>query len=254
MGLRRFIKNYIYRKKFSAPKNLIIKKIKNTNILITGANSGIGLELTKKFLDLNNSVLATYNKSNDNLLKLKNDKLKICQCDQSVIENIDKIKDFIFNQPVNIIINNAGIWGGKNQSLEKIEYENFPKAINVNAVSILKLSEVVLKYSKKNSLNTMLNISTLYSSTEHNSTGRNYVYKGTKSLMNSFSKNLSIDLKKNYNINVFSICPGSVKTKLNPNGILNPEKIAMSIINILENSNEELNGKFIDLNKNILTW
>ena len=111
-----------------------------------------------------------------------------------------------------------------------------------------------MKYSKKNSLNTILNISTLYSSTEHNSTGRNYVYKGTKSLMNSFSKNLSIDLKKDYNVNVFSICPGSVKTKLNPKGILNPEKIALSIINILENSNEELNGKFIDLNKNILTW
>jgi FlaA1/EpsC-like NDP-sugar epimerase len=47
MGLRRLIKNYIYRKKFSAPKNLIVKKIENNNILITGANSGIGLELTK---------------------------------------------------------------------------------------------------------------------------------------------------------------------------------------------------------------
>ena len=128
---------------------MIIKKIKNSNILITGANSGIGLELTKEFLNLNNSVLATYNESNDNLLKLKNDKLKICQCDQSVIENISKIKDFILNQPLNIIINNAGVWGGKNQSLENIDYENFSQAINVNAVSILKLSEVVLKYSKK---------------------------------------------------------------------------------------------------------
>ena len=72
--------------------------------------------------------------------------------------------------------------------------------------------------------------------------------------MNSFSKNLSIDLKKDYNVNVFSICPGSVETKLNPNGILNPNKVALSIINILESSNEELNGKFIDLNKNILPW
>ena len=254
MGLRRLIKNYIYRKKFSGPKDLIIKKIRNNNILITGANSGIGLELTKEFLNLDNNVLATYNESNDNLLKLKDSKLKICQCDQSIINNINKIKDFILSQPVNIIINNAGMWGGKNQSLENIDYENFHQAINVNAVSILKLSEIVLKYSKKNSLNTILNISTLYSSTEHNSTGRNYVYKGSKNLMNSFSKNLSIDLKKDYKVNVFSICPGSVKTKLNPSGILYPNKVALNIINILENSNEELNGKFIDLNKKILPW
>ena len=254
MGLRRLIKNYIYRKKFDVHKNIEIKKIKDKSILITGANSGIGLALTKKFLDLDNSVIATYNETNDNLLKIKNDNLRICQCDQSIIENISKLKEFILNTPINIIINNAGIWGGKNQSFNNIDYEHFSRAININAISILKLSEVVLECSKKNSLNTILNISTLYSSTEHNSTGKNYVYKGTKSLMNSFSKNLSIDLKDEYKINVFSICPGSVKTKLNPNGILDPDKVAINIINILSSSSEELNGKFIDLNKKELTW
>ncbi len=254
MGLRRLIKNYIYRKKFDVHKSIELKKIKNKNILITGANSGIGLALTKKFLDLDNSVIATYNETNDNLLKIKNDNLKIYQCDQSIIENINKLKEYILNTPINIIINNAGTWGGKNQSFNNIDYENFSKAININAVSILKLSEVVLECSKTNSLNTILNISTLYSSTEHNSTGKNYVYKGTKSLMNSFSKNLSIDLKDEYKINVFSICPGSVKTKLNPNGILDPDKVAINIINILSSSSEELNGKFVDLNKKELTW
>ena len=242
MGLRRLIKNYIYRKKFDVHKSVELK-IKNKNILITGANSGIGLALTKKFLELDNSVIATYNESKDNLLKIKNDDLKICQCDQSIIENINKLKEYIVNTPINIIINNAGTWGGKDQSFN-----------NINAISILKLSELVLECSKKNSLNTILNISTLYSSTEHNSTGKNYVYKGTKSLMNSFSKNLSIDLKDEYKINVFSICPGSVKTKLNPNGILDPDKVAINIINILSSSSEELNGKFVDLNKKELTW
>ena len=73
-------------------------------------------------------------------------------------------------------------------------------------------------------------------------------------MMNSFSKNLSIDLKTNYGVNVFSICPGSVKTKLNPSGILDPDIVALNIISILENSSDKYNGKFIDLNENILTW
>ena len=72
-------------------------------------------------------------------------------------------------------------------------------------------------------------------------------------MMNSFSKNLSIDLKKSYGTNVFSLCPGSVKTKLNPGGVLNPDIVALNIINILGDS-ENLNGKFIDLNKKELTW
>ena len=254
MGLRRIFKNYIYKRKFQIPSNKIPKKIKNQVILITGANSGIGLALTKKFLNLNNTVIATFNNNNENLLKLKNNNLKIYKCDQSNIENINSLKDYVNNIPINIIINNAGVWGGINQSFNEIDYENFQEAININAVSVLKLCEIILKYSKKDSLNSILNISTLYSSIEHNTTGRNYIYKGTKSMMNSFSKNLSIDLKTNYGVNVFSICPGSVKTKLNPSGILDPDIVALNIISILENSSDKYNGKFIDLNENILTW
>lgn len=254
MGLRRLIKNYLYRKKFDISESkIIVNKINNQNIIITGANSGIGLALTKKFLELDNKVFATYNQTNDNLLKLTRDNLKIFQCDQSDIDNIDKLKDYINNVPVNIIINNAGIWGGKNQNFNKIDYGNFLKTSNINAISILKISEIVLKYSTKNTLKSILNISSQYGSTEHNTTGRDYVYKGTKSMMNSFSKNLSIDLKKNYGVNVFSICPGSVKTKLNPGGVLNPEIVALNIIDILKDT-DKYNGKFIDLNKNELTW
>ena len=254
MGLRRLFKNYLYKKKFYISEaKIIANKINNQNIIITGANSGIGLALTKKFLELDNKVFATYNQRKDNLLKLVKDNLKIIQCDQSEINNIDKLKDYISDAPINIIINNAGIWGGKNQNFNKIDYENFLKASNINAISILKLSEIILKYSTKNTLKSILNISSQYGSIEHNTTGRDYVYKGTKSMMNSFSKNLSIDLKKDYGVNVVSICPGSVKTKLNPGGILNPEIVALNIINILRDV-DKYNGKFIDLNKNELTW
>jgi len=254
MGLRRLFKNHIYKRKFNISESKVdLNKIKNQNVIITGANSGIGLALVEKFIQLDNKVFATYNKTNDNLLKLKCDKLEICQCDQSQLNNIDKLKDHIKNIPINIIINNAGIWGGVNQNFNKIDYKNFLVASNINAISILKLSELILNHSTKNTLRSILNISSLYGSTEHNTTGRDYVYKGTKSMMNSFSKNMSIDLKRDYNVNVFSICPGSVKTKLNPGGILEPKVAALNIINILGNA-DKYNGKFIDLNRNELTW
>ena len=254
MGLRRLFKNYLYKKKFdiSSKKN-IGSKLKQKSILITGANSGIGYALTEKFLQLNHFVLATYNNKNENLIKLGGKNLKICQCDQSKIENIDFLINHIKNKPINILINNAGTWGGKNQNFNEIDYENFLKASNINAISILRLSETVLKYSKKDSLDSILNISSQFGSIEDNTSGANYVYRGTKSMMNSFSKNLSIDLKRDYGVNVISICPGNVKTKMNPGGILNPKNIALNIIDILENS-ESYNGKFIDLNKNELTW
>ena len=86
------------------------------------------------------TVIATFNNSNENLLKLKNNNLKIYKCDQSNIENINSLKDYVNNIPINIIINNAGVWGGINQSFNEIDYENFQEAININAVSVLKPS------------------------------------------------------------------------------------------------------------------
>ncbi len=253
MGLRRFFKNYIYKKKFKITNSETENIINNQSILITGANSGIGLALTKKFLEFNNKVIATFKQNNDNLLKLDNKNLSLCKCDQSNLQNIDNLIKYVKDTPINVVINNAGIWGGERQNFNNLNYKDFISASNINAISIIKICEIVLKYSEKKSLNSVINITSLYGSTDHNTTGRDYIYKGTKSMMNSFSKNLSIDLKKSHGVNVFSICPGSVKTKLNPGGVLNPEIVALNIINTLKNSNS-LNGKFIDLNKNELAW
>ena len=57
MGLRRYLKNFLYKKKYNL-KNLEPKKIINQNILITGANSGIGFSLTKKLVNFNNNVFS----------------------------------------------------------------------------------------------------------------------------------------------------------------------------------------------------
>ena len=54
MGLRRFLKTYLYKNKFKK-RNYSIN-LKNKNILITGSNSGIGFALTKILLEKNNTV------------------------------------------------------------------------------------------------------------------------------------------------------------------------------------------------------
>ena len=46
MGLRTKIRKYLYLRKFSKKRTSL--KINKKNILVTGANSGIGLSLTKK--------------------------------------------------------------------------------------------------------------------------------------------------------------------------------------------------------------
>ena len=251
MGLRTFIKNFRYKYKYRIRRHdQYIQK----SYFITGANSGIGLALTKKLLENNNLVFATYREKCDKLLLIKNKNLKIIPCNQEHLDQINHIKNYINNIPINILINNTGIWGSQNQDLEDLDYKIFEKTLRINALSALKFSEVILKNSRKNSLKIILNISSSGGSIENNNEGNAIIYRVSKTALNSITKNMSLYLKKKYNICCFAIDPGNVKTNLNQKGILDPETCANHIINIINQFNEDLNGKFIDLLKKEIPW
>ena len=129
MGIRRFLKNFLYKNKYEV-KNLIINNLENKNIFITGTNSGIGLALVKKLISLDNIVYATFKKNCDELKKIRSKKLVLIKCDNSNLSEIDNIKNFINYKPIDIIINNVGVWGQENQdNLENINHQEFIKTL-----------------------------------------------------------------------------------------------------------------------------
>jgi short-subunit dehydrogenase len=253
MGIRRIIKNYIYRSKYKISKNEISPVVK-LNYLITGANSGIGLALTKEVLNQKNKVIATFRKENKNLLEIKDENLYILKCDQESITDIDKAGELIKEKEINVIINCAGIADPNVQKFGSIDYKLFLKMLMINSLSISKLTEVVLEHSKKKCLKIVLNISSTMGSIELNHQANSYMYRVSKSTLNSVTKNMSIDLKNRFNANVFAVCPGSIKTKMLPTGLITPEACSKKILNIINGFDDSLNGKFIDLSKKDIPW
>ena len=234
MGIRRILKNFFYRLKYQN-KKVIIKNIKNKSILITGANSGIGLALVKELLLHNNILYATYNTNYENLNKIKNSKLKVIRCNNENFEDLENLKRYILNLPINIIINNAGVWGQQNQDIiEDINYNNLISTLKINSISIIVIINIILQYCKKNCLETIVNISSGGGSIKNNLSGGAYIYRASKALQNSLTKNISIDLSRRFNIKTFAVDPGNIRTKMNPNGLLSPEVCAKKILKILE--------------------
>ena len=253
MGIRRIIKNYIYRSKYKISKNELSPIIK-LNYLITGANSGIGLALTKEILNQKNKVIATFRKENKNLLEIKDENLYILKCDQESISELDKVGELIKEKEINVIINCAGIADPDVQKFGGIDYKLFLKMLMINSLSISKLTEVILEYSKKNCLKIVVNISSTMGSVELNQQANSYMYRVSKSTLNSVTKNMSIDLKNRFNVNVFAVCPGSIKTKMLPTGLITPEVCSKKILNIINGFDDSLNGKFINLSKENIPW
>lgn len=247
MGILKTLKRKILNIEYKSSKNLEIPI--NKNIIVTGANSGIGFELTKILSIDENNLLAFINFNDDRILNIKKKNIKIVKCDFSDPQNIDNYSEQIKNFKPNILINCAATFGSENQNFNDIILKEFNTTININVLSPLFL---IHKSLQSRSLEQIINISSLMGSISSNNNGNYYLYKSSKSLLNSITKNLSFDINKK--INIFCLHPGDVKTKMNTGGLISPEIAARKIIDLSSDNNLNYRGKFIDLNGNILGW
>ena len=255
MGLRKKIKKFFYTRKFS--KKNYLSNINNKNILITGANSGIGLALTKKILKLDNKVLATYRESSENLKNIKDKNLTFVKYDQRKIYEFNDLEEKIKETSIDFIFNCAGVFGGsfEEQQIEKLDFKKFQEVLMVNSFSILKIVQMILsnKSSTKN-LEVLVNISSDAGSIRLNNQGNAYIYRASKTALNSITKNMSLDLNARFNTIIFAIDPGNVQSGMNPGGQIKSEVCANLIIDLMSSNVQTLNGKFVNLLGEEIPW
>ena len=249
MGLKTFIKKSFYNFKFLEKKN---SQIKNHVILITGASSGIGLGLCKRLIK-DNKIIAIFNNNETNLKEIESSNLTYLKCDLSNLSNYQEIEKKITENEIELFFNCAGQFGTSNQSIADMDFDNFLNILKINSLSILKILQIINKHNKMKYLKKIINISSDGGSIEMNDQGNAYIYRTSKSALNSISKNLSIDLKKRFGTSVISIDPGNVKTNMNNKGYLSPEKCSEYLVDIISD-NKDYNGAFINLLKKKIPW
>ena len=251
MGIKKKIRKFIDKYNYNKENPGLI--IENKSILITGTNSGIGLELVK-LLSQKNKVYCIFKKDSSNLKKIINENIIPIKCDFNLDTEIEKLNEALSESNIEILINNAGTFGPiDGQNLKNLDFIEFNKTMNSNSLIILKIIQNLIK-KKIFSLKQIINISSDMSSISNNTNGNYYIYRITKGVMNLITKNLSIDLKE-YKTNVFAIHPGNIKTKINPGGTIEAEVCAKKLINFISKNDNNLNGKFINLSDlKVISW
>ena len=204
--------------------------LKNKIVLITGANSGIGNALVEKLIAENYFVIGT--SRNGKIENIKSENLFVVELDltnQKSIENANSIIRTKFNV-IDILVNNAGIA----PDLDKTEpdLESLRSTFETNVFELVNFTETILDLVNQNGK--ILNISSIMATLNIISKIDSTAYRMSKSALNMYTKILSARLKDR-NINVNSIHPGWVNTKLSTKGApLSTEFSANGIFKLIE--------------------
>ena len=229
------------------------------NILITGANRGLGLGLVKKYLENNEKVFCTTrNISKSKELKLLKEKhtnnLEICELDLLDKDTPNILSNFLVNKPIDLFINNAGVIGQSAQHFKSISLNPWIEVLKVNLIAPLLITQSIIKNIEKSSEKRIYILSSKVGSIEDNKSGGMYVYRSSKSALNQIVKSLSIDLKP-LGISVISLHPGWVRTEMGgPNALISVEESVNGMFGVISNTNIRNSGQFINYDGTQIPW
>ena len=228
------------------------------NILITGANRGLGLGFAKKCLKKDEHVLATVRdiKGSEELLALKEkfpNNLEIFELDLLKESVGYTLENFLGDRPIDIVINNAGV-GSTNQHFEAVSPKPWLEVLKVNLIAPLIITQSIINNVKKGSDKKIYFLSSQLGSIGDNASGGMYIYRSSKTGLNQVVKSLSIDLKPQ-GITVVSLHPGWVKTDMGgPNAPVSIDESIEGMMQVIDATDIRDTGRFLNYDGKELPW
>ncbi|GGB18009.1 SDR family oxidoreductase [Puia dinghuensis] len=189
-------------------------QLSNNTILITGGATGIGLGLTRRFIQHKNTVIVCGRREDvlkDAAAELPG--LITKKCDLEDPAEREALYAWVTKEHpgLNILVNNAGIQNWMNIT-DKDFYSRARQEIAINIEAPLHLTSLFLQHQP---LTTVMNVTSGLSFVP---VSKAPVYSATKAFFHSFNLSLRHSLKAR-NIEVIEIIPPALNTDLGAKGI-----------------------------------
>lgn len=232
--------------------------------LITGANKGLGFEMSRQLAQQGFTVLIAARQlqaAEEAATALRNEGLKAeaIVLDVNDSAQIQAAAQEIGNKfgKLDVLINNAGVmldgeWSTSNASSVSIDI--IRKTFDTNFFALVEVTQTLLPLILKSQRGRIVNMASIEGSltlhTEPNSPiydSKPFAYDASKAAVNSFTVHLAHELR-NTPVKVNSAHPGWVKTELGGEGaMMNPTEGAKTGVQLATLTDEGASGGFFHL-------
>lgn len=229
------------------------------NVLITGANKGIGFEVAIQMAKLGYYIFL-------GCRDLQKGIETVHQINKMGISNVEALKIDISDtssirmaaselsskvEILDVLINNAGIAGIQPQNISECDISLIKELFNTNFFGTIQATQAMIPLLKKAEYPVIVNVSSelgslaMQTSEDRNSNWDLYhVYGATKTALNSFTISLAHEFK-NTKFSINSVTPGYTATDLNGfAGFKTAEQGAKSIVKLATFTTDGPKGKF----------
>ncbi|MES2013607.1 MAG: SDR family oxidoreductase [Pseudomonadota bacterium] len=223
-------------------------------VLITGANRGIGLEFTKQYAQDGWRVLACCRNPQQatalQALATVHANIQLFSLDVADFAQIDALALQLKDQKIDVLINNAGVYPDSSSG----DADAWLEAFKINSIAPFKIASAFTPHIANSQLKKLATLSSKMGSMDDNTSGGSYVYRSSKAAVNMVMKSLSIDLKP-LGIAVVTLHPGWVLTDMGgTNALIDTQTSVSGLRQVIQNLSLSNTGRFIAYDGKAINW
>jgi NAD(P)-dependent dehydrogenase (short-subunit alcohol dehydrogenase family) len=223
-------------------------------LLITGANRGIGLELTKRYAADGWTVIATCREPQTATALRAIRGVTVEALDVTDYTAVDKLAQTYGGTALDLLLNNAGIYGNRDGALQVSDFDTYLHVLQVNSVAPMKLALAFLPHLKATKGGAKIATISSRMGSISETRGGSYAYRASKAAINAGMRNLALDLKSS-GISCITLHPGWVKTDMGGAGAdIDVATSAGGLKKVIDGLTLQDTGKFYNYDGGEIPW
>lgn len=234
-------------------------------VLITGANRGLGLELTRQYAAEGWQVVACTRHPDAAGLgdaALRRAGVTVKELDVTDATAIGALARSLDGLPVDVLLNVAGVmgrrgFGADGSSIPQIgalDYDDWLDVLAVNVLAPARMAEAFVEHVAASEQKKIITLSSILGSIGANQRGGLYAYRSSKAAVNAVVKSLAIDLAPR-GIIAMAMHPGWVRTDMGgPEAPLDAVTSASGMRRVIAELTSQDSGRFLQYDGEELPW